>query len=177
MKGLWVKLIMLGCIGVGIIHYMIYIKTGSSPLKGLHMTWPAMPWLADFSFSDLSLPEIRPTLTDQLTDEEAQAAKVYKWVDAQGVINYTEYKPDEITAKALNITELMVDPNTNIIQAGIIQAEAASSAASSQAIKAAPTPAVTLLPDPHNVKKLINDAKGVQALMDARAEQFKHVEQ
>ncbi len=177
MKGLLVKLIMLGCIGVGIINYMIYIKTGNSPLQDLRMTWPAMSRLGDFTFSGLSLPEMPHALTDKLTGEDTQPVKVYKWVDEQGVIHYAQHKPDEITTKALNITELMVDPNTNIIQADTAQTDSiqtgtAPSSASSAPINTMPAPAVTLLPDPQNVKKLMNDAKGVQALMDARAEQL-----
>lgn len=163
MKWLIMKLIMILCIGFGILNYSVYLTTGKSPLSNISFTLPSMP-----SFSNFKMPELNVPSIGDVTGESATPVKVYKWVDNNGVINYSQEKPDEMIAKAANVKELMVDPNTNVVQADKLPEP--EPAPEPEKPKAAPATQVSLLPSPQNVKKLIEDAKGVQGLMDARTE-------
>jgi hypothetical protein len=103
MKTLIVKSIMMIIIIVAMVHYALYLRTGKLPWSG---------WQGE----TISLPTSLPILPTSLSNAEdmlpSSKTRVYKWVDEQGVLNYSqEPPPASITSKAMD-----VDANVNLIQ-------------------------------------------------------------
>lgn len=189
MKGLVFKLIIVLSLVLGAINYSTYLATG----KSLFTTWgfnlPALPILGDIQATDINLPNISlpnfniPSVTD-FTRKNDVPVKVYKWVDENGTINYTQEKPNAAIVQAARVKELVVDPNVNVVdfnnvvdfsnnvQTGklsVAEAELESiPEIKPEKINPVNHQASSILPNPHNAKKLIEEAKSVQALMDAR---------
>ena len=161
MKKLIIKMAMMLFIGLGILNYLFYLKTGKNPLANIDFSLPSM--------DSMSVDKIKSALPDvkipSLGDKEGSPTTVYKWTDGQGVTHYTQEEPTTQPAKALT-----VDPNTNIIQADIpTQPEPKAAQVKAESDYApAPKPVLTL-PTPSNTKQLIEDAKNVQTLMNERA--------
>lgn len=127
---------------VGISNYGIYLTTGKAPsLKAL---------LPDLSFKTPSLDDLKPNFTEDT---------VYKWVDENGLTQYSsEPPPQQISAEVLEL-----DQNTNVIKGlEIEQAEESKNPDTSLAV-----PEGTIY-SPDNIKKIMDDAKNVQNLLDER---------
>lgn len=162
MKKLIFKCLSMVFIFVGISQYMMYLMTGKSPLADLK--WPSF-----------SLDEAASTLSSgQLSNLNPVAGKdvVYKWVDAQGVTQYShEPPPDSVASKRLEL-----DENTNVIQGlKLPEEEAAASGQQNGTGQQNPVPQLALpegnLYSPQNIKKVIDDAKNVQKMLNERVGQ------
>ena len=94
--------------------------------------------------------------------------RVYKWRDASGNLQYSDEPPPQGGAETLYI-----DPDVNLIPGTPPPPPAPSPSAAPQSEpKSAPVPEPGLLPpimDPGRVKQLVDDAQGVQELLDDRA--------
>lgn len=98
MKAVIVKCLMMLVIIVGLVHYALYLKTGQ------------LPWQSPMLNNVLS--ESLPALPLESVKRGSGKTQVYKWVDEQGVLNYSqEPPPATVTSEVLE-----VDPNVNLIQ-------------------------------------------------------------
>lgn len=120
------------------------------------------------SFDNLKLPDFSmPDLPDakKLTSGSGQKDFFYKWYDADGNVQFTTEPPPE----GVDYTVKGYDPDTNLIQAVKAPAEAAPEQPSRDSAKPALDPDVLDNPySPENVKKLIDDAKNVQKILNQR---------
>jgi len=90
MKSAIIKAFMLLFVVIGLVHYALYLRTGR------------LPW-ADGSpgVPSISLPKSLPRLDSPISGGKTQ---VYKWVDENGVIHYSqEPPPDGTQAQSLEL--------------------------------------------------------------------------
>jgi len=147
MKSLIIKAIIMIATFAGISQYMLYIVTGINP------------------FNDLNVPEIslKPPTLGKLSPNSSMQT-VYKWVDDNGVTQYTsELPPGHIQSQALEL-----DPNRNIVQATEIPDAEEEKPAIEKPPLALPNSPVY---SPDTINTLVNDAKNVQTLLNERYEQ------
>ena len=93
-------------------------------------------------------------LSSVVSDEKVQ---VYKWRDKNGVMQFSNTAPKHSSAE-----QIVLDPNSNLIQAVKIPAKAVPKKEESAEA-----------PSPYSVqgmKKVMDDAKGVEALLQQRHE-------
>ncbi len=150
LKGLIFKMIAMVIVMVGISNYMLYIMTGRSPFDGFKL-----PSVSDAIPN--SIDDIKPSLGGKQT--------VYKWVDENGVTQYSsEPPPNQAT------TSLELDPETNIIQSVEVPSDEGDDSTLSNKNNETPQLALPEGPvySPDNIKKLIDDAKNVQKTLDER---------
>ena len=120
------------------------------------------------SFKNLGLPDFSmPDMPDakKLTSGSGQKDYFYKWYDAEGNVQFTTEPPPE----GVEYTVKGYDPDTNLIQA--VQAPSEKTAQQNQEKPAAPGLDSGALDNPYspdNVKKLIEDAKNVQKILNQR---------
>lgn len=144
MKKLVIKCILMIGVFMGISQYFVYIMTGKSPLEGLKPP--------SFSLDSISAPSIENIAT-------GGKQTVYKWVDANGVTQYSAEPPPDQVADTLE-----VDPNTNLVQ-GLKMEEEEEEGTTTAA------PEVNMpqnIYSPGAVKKLIDDAKNVSSMLNER---------
>ncbi len=143
MKKLIIKSVMMIAIFIGISQYFVYIMTGKSPLDGLKA-----PEIS------LSTPDIKNAVT-------GGKQTVYKWVDANGVTQYTSEAPP-----AQSATTMELDPNTNIVQGIKMPGDEESE-------KESPKSEIPQgnIYNPESIKKLMDDTKNVQKLLNDRYKQ------
>lgn len=159
MKSLIFKMVIMFFIGMGILNYMLYLKTGKSPLSEIDFSMPSLSTVKN-SIPDIDLPDIDlPTLS---SDKNGAPLTVYKWVDKDGVINYSQADPKISSAEIM-----VVHPDTNLIQAGPVGAPEEPKPQTQRSAATAPKTPLAL-PTPNNVKQLMEEAKNVQTLMDER---------
>ena len=163
MKWLMVKMVMMLVIGFGILNYAMYIKTGKSPLADINWSLPSFS-VPDMATVKNAMPDMNlPSMPSLGGSGEGKPIEVYKWVDADGVINYSQTKPEGSVAAET----MMIDPETNVVQADKLP-EPEPEAPVVEAKPAPSLPDMSLLPTPDRVKQLMDDAKGIQAKMDDR---------
>jgi hypothetical protein len=98
MKAVIVKCAMLVVIIISLVHYALYLKTGQ------------LPWQSPMLSNVLS--ESLPVMKLESAKLGSGKTQVYKWIDEQGVLNYSqEPPPATVTSEVLE-----VDPNVNLIQ-------------------------------------------------------------
>lgn len=104
MKSAIIKSFMVVFIVIALVHYALYLRTGRLPWGE---SSPGMP-----SFSK-SLPTSLPSVESLTSGGKTQ---VYKWVDENGVIHYSqEPPPEEAQAQSLEL-----DPaNLNVMAAPV----------------------------------------------------------
>lgn len=147
MGKLLAKIAMMLFIMLGISNYGYYLMTGNSPFSGFK--------LPDFSTPDLS--DITPLSTGKDT--------AYKWTDEHGVTHYSnEAPPVELAAEVIE-----VDPNVNVIQSVEVPKKEVEKEPS------VITPIEGPLYKPENIKKLIDDAKNVEKVLQERHEQQEEI--
>lgn len=145
MKKLVTKAVLVVVIALGASNYMLYIMTGKTPFDSSDMKVP------DLSFSSPKLDDINP-----LSDSN----KVYKWVDENGVTQYSsEAPPESVKSKILDI-----DPNVNVVQGLKLEEDDTEEIAQTQT-NALPQGSVY---NPQAIKKLMDDAKNVQKKLNER---------
>lgn len=107
-------------------------------------------------FKDLKA-KVPKNLSSAVTDKKVQ---VYKWRDKNGIMQFSNTPP---TTTATNAESVLVDPNNNLVKAIKIPE------------KEEPKEVVkTESPSPYSVKgmkKVMNDAKSVEALLQKRHEE------
>lgn len=151
MKKLIFKTTLMVLVMVGFSNYVMYLMTGKSP----------------FSFSELpsfSSANSTPTLSDMLPAGKEQA---YKWKDANGVVHYSSEAPPE----GLDAQLIEVDPNTNLVQGISTKSEPEDA----QATSTQPEMPSGNIYNPNTIKKLMDDAKGVQETLNKRYEDLEKV--
>ncbi len=120
------------------------------------------------SFDNLKLPDFSmPDMPDagKLTSGSGQKDYFYKWYDASGNVQFTTEPPPE----GVEYTVKGYDPDTNVIQAVKAPAEAAPEQAPRESAKPKQEPGALDNPyNPENIKKLIDDAKNVQNILNQR---------
>jgi hypothetical protein len=129
---------------------------------------------SSFSLPDMSLPDMPSfdgvsKLTPSSSDIGGQSI-FYKWYDAEGNVQFTTEPP----ADGIEYTVKGYDPNTNVIQA--VEMPAAETAAKSAVEEPVSTgESASALPemnpyDAESVKKLIEDTKNIEKLLNQRFE-------
>lgn len=171
MGGLIVKALIVVALVAGIFNYVMYLHTGKAPFAQWDMSELSLPDVSAITVPSVSLPSILPSIKTpdialpSLTNIGGDTVTVYKWVDVNGITHYTETKPLDAEQPLKNIEVITVDPNTNIVEADSTRTapvnEPVPSPQRTPNIQAAP--AAT-----HNIKALIDEAKGVQTLMNER---------
>lgn len=142
MKKLVIKCVIMILMFIGASQFFVYIMTGKSPLDGWEMP-------------NISL---NPSDIKNITSGGKQT--VYKWIDENGLTQYSaEPPPDQLQSKTLTL-----DPNTNIVQAIKMPNEEKEEESK---------PAQVALPQgpiysPESIKKLIDDAQGIETLLQDR---------
>jgi len=156
------KMLLMTGVFVGISNYMMYIMTGKSPF-------------ANFKLPSLSLDkkDISKNIAKALSSEKQQA---YKWTDSNGVVHYSSSPPAHLSspeqieqAKAQKYLEtLQIDPNTNLIQGSKLAEDTET-----EQNKQTPSPIQNIY-TPAGAKKLIEDAKNVEKLLNDRFQEQKN---
>lgn len=113
-------------------------------------------------FTSDSLPSL-DTVKDLTPAIPAGKDTAYKWVDEKGVVHFsTEPPPEEQQAERLE-----VDPNVNVIKSVKPREQ--------ESPETAPAPELQSPYTPEGAKKLIDDARNVQKLLDDRYEKQKEI--
>jgi len=126
------------------------------------------------SFSDFRLPDFSPPAlpklptTDSITDSigagQGQVA-IYEWRDSDGSVQFSNQPPPEGVEYQLR----QFDPNANVIQSVKLPSEEATGAAATTEIAAGEGEPEA--PNPYSaegVKKLMDDAKNIEKLLNQR---------
>ena len=111
MKKIICKSIALLVVVIGLVNYLVYLKTGQMPVKEFVSSARDFSWsLPDMP--QISLPESIQKLGNSATDMLPEnQTRIYKWTDAHGVVHYSEEPPLDIPAQ-----EMLIDPNTNVVK-------------------------------------------------------------
>ena len=145
MKKLIIKSLLMVGIMVGVSNYALYVMTGKSPFN-----------------SPPSISLEMPNKQDIQRGLSGGKETVYKWTDAQGKTHYSSSPPkDQPLAKKLEI-----NPDVNLIQ-GVQSNTEKHETAPAQNQSA---PITRNVYHPESVKKLMDDAKNVQKLLNERNE-------
>ena len=132
---------------IGMSNYALYLMTGKTPFSSFKLP----------SFSKAEIQSVNP-----LNNRPEQA---YKWVDKKGVTHYSTEKPPQEQA---SVEVLEVDPNVNIIQSVKMPEEIEEASTTI-------TPVEGPLYDPQNIKKLMDDAKNVEKVLQERYEKQEEI--
>ena len=148
-----IKVIVLLAIMLGMSNYMMYIMTGKLPFD-----------IGSLKAPDLSLemPDLEDLNPSKLTGSSSGKSTIYKWVDENGVTVYSESPPPQ----QIESESITIDPNANIVQATKIT-EKEKSEVTKPSMPSGP------IYSPGNVKKLVEDAKNVENLLNERHERQK----
>ncbi|WNO10357.1 DUF4124 domain-containing protein [Teredinibacter sp. KSP-S5-2] len=153
MKKLIFKVVVMVAVMVGISNYMLYLITGKSP----------------FSASNFKVPDVSSVSSEiKKANPMGNKETAYKWTDENGVVHYSSEPPPEQIAEKME-----VNPDTNLVQ-GLRKEEEEVPGPQS-----APAPGLNL-PDgsiynPENIKKLVDDAKEIQNMMNERNKQMENL--
>lgn len=144
------KVVVMLAITIGVSNYAMYLMTGKMPMSDF------------FSKASVSGPDM-PEVSNLLPKGSERA---YKWTDENGVVHYSSEAPEHVNAETMN-----VNPDTNLIQ-GI------QKTAKEEKIEQAP-PTQPLMPqgniyNPGTIRKLMDDAKGVQSKLNERYEELEN---
>lgn len=148
----------------GISSYMLYLTTGQHPLSHWKQQLSGFD-LQNVKNSVSNLGEKLPSLPVDGNNSLSSEQTVYKWVDENGVTQYSEEPPQEGVEK----TELKLDINTNIVQGTPVQQNDETDEASEE-VATANAPANLV---PANTRQLIQDAQQVQELLKQRDQQMR----
>ena len=117
--------------------------------------------LKDLKMPDFSMPDM-PDLPDAGSGRKDY---FYRWYDADGNVQFTTEPPPE----GVEYTVKGYDPDTNLIQAVTAPAEESPQEPAAEKARPGLDPGALDNPySPENVKKLIDDAKNVQKILNQR---------
>lgn len=152
MNKLIVKIVFMVAFMVGLTSYMTYVQTGKSPFNFDDISAP------DISLDADSIKGLLPSGGGGGSDKDV----FYKWVDDDGLMQYTQVPPPEhIQAEVISL-----DPNMNVIQG--VKPRVETPRKDRQIGKTEGS-----VYNPGNMKQLMDDAKNVQKVLDDRAAQQK----
>ncbi len=148
------KLILVILILFGLSSYTNYLLTGKTP--DIAINKPTLP--------DIEISKLTDTLSDKfnIIEEKKPAANtyLYKWRDTKGVIHYTSKKPPE---NIQDFESIKLSNNTNVVPAvsdnEVIHEKQTQQQAPSENLS-------TNIYSPEGIKKLFDQAKDVQNLMN-----------
>ena len=122
------------------------------------------------SLKDLKLPEFSvPDLPDMpkagnLTSGSGEKDFFYKWYDSEGNVQFTTEPPPD----GVEYTVKGYDPDTNLIQAVQAPKEEVQAAGDNTPDSGAKSGGLENPYDPESIKKLMEDAKNVQNILNQR---------
>ncbi|MCD8522269.1 MAG: DUF4124 domain-containing protein [Saccharospirillaceae bacterium] len=112
-------------------------------------------------------PDGKPLLSSgtepELLSTEQTRQTYYKWQDNKGVWHFGDEVPDGVVAQAVDI-----DTAANVIQSVKVPAPQESEEKKRQDEPDAKIPGLPMTINPADIPKLLDDAKGVQTLVDQR---------
>jgi hypothetical protein len=163
------KAVMLTIVIFGAVNYMSYLQTGSSLLP----IWAEKTMAKIAHAKVVAIQALNSVNAREAQDSEAEV--IYKWTDADGVLQYTNVPPSQ----GINAEIVQVDSNTNLIPA------VTASQSEAEAVPLVTVPAVAEKlpagPDqpfpytPEQVKKTMDDARNVQQMMNEKLEKQQQV--
>ena len=127
---------------------------------------------SDFNLPDFSLPDLPklPSTKDLAPSVDGMGGKdiFYKWYDADGNVQFTTEPP----ANGIEYTIKGYDPNTNVIQA-VEMPRVESDGEDSNPVKQKPAdPVADENPySPESIKKLFEDTKNIEKILNQRLQQ------
>lgn len=127
----------------------------------------AMMSLDNLKLPDFSLPDLPDIPSGKSLSPTSGSGEdiFYKWYDAQGNVQFTTEPP----AEGVEYTIKGYDPDANVIQAVKAPAEPDSGVNSDTQSKTQLKPGDIDNPyDPENIKKLMDDAKNIQNILNQR---------
>ncbi|OUS11501.1 hypothetical protein A9Q89_08465 [Gammaproteobacteria bacterium 53_120_T64] len=165
-KRLIFRIIMMLALAAGIMSYL-------ASINGIDIR-QFLP-----SFERPKLPNIKlPTMPDIKlpgTDgQDATISKVYKWRGADGSWHFSENLPEGVTAEQV----ILLNSETNVVQGWPGAPPVKTAAEPSSAPAPVNTPPITLNPySKKAIEKLLDDARGVQDIMDQRSRDLEQASQ
>lgn len=135
---------------IGLINYVSYLKTGKSILNFNKIPVP------EISFDASDIKQFVPSISKS----KAEQGDLYKWVDSNGVTQYTQKPP----AEHIKFDIISVNPKANILPEVQTPADENSTDSKREQFTG-------LSKTPNNIEQLIEDAKNVQEVLGNRAAQ------
>lgn len=120
---------------------------------------PDLMGVLDFSREEAKPPVLPENISSVTTDREVT---VYQWLDANGIRQFGSTPPAGVEAEVMQLK-----PDRNVIQAVKIPRDEEASAEKQNQVE---EPVLKNPYNPETVKKMIEDAKNVQKLLDQRFE-------
>ena len=161
-KGLIFRIIMLMVIATGIMSYI-------ASLNGIDIR-QFLPTFERPQLPSLKLPTMPDIKLPVGGDEDMQPAtvsKIYKWRGDDGSWHFSEDLPEGETAEKV----IFLNSEANVVESlpGVNKAKNPTPALDDQPAEQPPAPSVNLNPySKQAIDKLLNDARGVQEIMDQR---------
>lgn len=121
------------------------------------------------SFDDVKVPG--KTAIPKLTPGIETNTTIYEWKDNDGNIQFSTSPP----AAGVEYTAKEYDPNTNVIQAVKLPESDTDEAETEKENNTTPVEEIGSTYSPDNIKKLIDDAKNVENLLNDRFEKQKAI--
>ena len=110
-------------------------------------------------------PDGKPLMSSdsepELLSTEQTRQTYYKWQDSKGVWHFGDEVPEGVVAQAVG-----VDTAANVIQSVKVAAREENTEKKRQQEPEANAPGLPMTVNPADIPKLLDDAKGVQALVD-----------
>jgi hypothetical protein len=107
-----IKVLTLSVIGLGILNYLMEKRTGKDLMETMNYSWPKVS-VPNLDTLKEAVPEVHLPSFEGFDREKGRPITVYKWVDENGAITYSQTKPREGVVSEL----ITIDPETNIIPA------------------------------------------------------------
>ena len=126
--------------------------------------------LPDMSFETLKEEAYAIVGMDsEITSESAGKDKIYKWVDDQGVTQFSSTPPPT----SQNVQVLLIDPSTNVVQSRDFKSKPYSNQSEDSNSRVKETVTTDPAPQgqvysPSQVTKLLDDARNVEGLLKER---------
>ncbi len=159
MKKLIIKCVVMVTIFLGISQYFVYLTTGKKPLEGWFDGWET-PDISTINMDAINMGALKDVIADDTAPTGNQT--IYKWVDDNGVTQYSESPPPEEASTATET--LNVNPDTNIVQGLAPKEENPENNPPQVALPKGP------IYSPETIQKVMGDAQNVQNLLNERYE-------
>lgn len=163
------KVVMVIAVVFGGVNYVAYLQTGRLPLS----LWAEKTMVAFRSFKK-DASRALGSVTDAATGE-GESQVIYKWTDAQGVLQYTNVAPPANVA----VEVVEVDPNANLVPAAPVQQSEpvpVPAAAAGEVKEKTPAGYEMSFPySPEEVKKNFDDARKGQQMMQERMQKQQEI--
>jgi len=128
------------------------------------------------SFKLPTLPDIKLPVGGEQNVQPATVSKIYQWRGEDGSWHFSETLPEGVSAEKV----IFLNSETNVVQnlPGLDKAKSPIAAIDDQPAAQQPAQPVNLNPySQQAIDKLLNDARGVQAIMDQRNRELEQATQ